>query len=183
MTPTWCFFLGPESKTNVSCFESLYAFFYAVNVDVLSPWVIGKKMESQILLGFREESVQKLEFLAVAASVLSLVYYLCGILIAVLDLIFFFAKAKKSKSLNAYFNHRSAKGEFEGTKTTKTSTIATPPLKTILKVISQTAFMKNKQQVTLGFSQEHQDQQKKSDFQIKELKKELDCLRQEMDTR
>ncbi|XP_037552687.1 centrosomal protein of 70 kDa [Nematolebias whitei] len=58
---------------------------------------------------------------------------------------------------------RSAKGEFEGSKTTKTSTVATPPLKTILK--------------------EYQDQQKKSDFQIKELKKEIDCLRQELDTR
>lgn len=57
MTPTWCFSLGPESKINVSYFESLYTFFYAVNVDILSPWVIGKKMESQILLGFREESV------------------------------------------------------------------------------------------------------------------------------
>lgn len=45
MTPTWCFSLGPESKTNVSYFlkAALFMQYTHQNVGILLPWVIAKK--------------------------------------------------------------------------------------------------------------------------------------------
>lgn len=62
----------------------------------------------------------------------------------------------------------------------------TKPLKIILKVILQTAYLKNffnEATIDTRFSQEYQEQQKKSNFHIKELKREVDCLKQELDKR
>ncbi|XP_024864807.1 centrosomal protein of 70 kDa isoform X2 [Kryptolebias marmoratus] len=69
---------------------------------------------------------------------------------------------KKAFKQSSAADKQSAKGEVKGSKTKKTS-IATPSFKTIFK--------------------EYQEQQKRSDFQIKELKREVDCLKQELDTR